>query len=278
MDFGNERYVRLYVRDTVTWKRLGWDGQNALTQLLRKADRSGVIDLGGIEPWETLVVLCGAPEDVARRGTARCLELACIVHDGDRLVFPRYLEAQEATQSGAQRVREHRARERELRAQLKQNVTVVSNETLPNANAVKRGETTGNSVPYRAVPYRAEEESAREATPTSQHQLRIGFTQRLETEASTHPNQKALGQAIQQLVPWVEKTAPLRKLSEAELITRLLNGFFANENARTKGFPPAFLAQNPTEYLDTKPQLRAAARVPDGIPPIKHYGPREETG
>lgn len=127
-------------------------------------------------------------------------------------------------------------------------------------------------------PVPREKRALAEAAPTPQHQLRIGFTQRLETEASTHPNQKALGQAIQQLVPWVEKTAPLRKLSEAELITRLLNGFFANENARTKGFPPAFLAQNPTEYLDTKPQLRAAARVPDGIPPIKHYGPREETG
>lgn len=145
-------------------------------------------------------------------------------------------------------------------------------------NGVRNGVSNAAPGPD-PVPVQKERERARvESGPTSQHQLRIGFTQRLETEASTHPNQKALGQAIQQLVPWVEKTAPLRKLSEAELITRLLNGFFANENARTKGFPPAFLAQNPTEYLDTKPQLRAAARVPDGIPPIKHYGPREETG
>jgi hypothetical protein len=152
MDFANERYVRLYVRDTMTWKRLGWDGQTMLMHLLRKVDRSGVIDIGDAEPWESGVMLCGAPEDQARRGVTRMLELGVIVHDADRLVFPRFIEGNETPQSDAQRVREHREREKLKRAALKRNVTSVSNETLPNANAVKRVDTPSNSVPCRTEP------------------------------------------------------------------------------------------------------------------------------
>lgn len=147
MDFANERYVRLYVRDTVTWLRLGWDGQNALTQLLRKADRAGVLDLGGMEPWEALVVLCRAPEDAAKRGVQLVLDLGCAVHDHDRLVFPRYLDANECTQTGAQRTREYRAR----RAEVSRNVT-GRDETSQNRDELKRPVTSGDSVPCRAMP------------------------------------------------------------------------------------------------------------------------------
>lgn len=146
MDFANERYVRLYVRDTVTWKRLGWDGQNALTQLLRKADRAGVVDLGGIEPWEALAVLCGAPEAAARLGVARAIELGCVVHDADRLVFPRYIEANETPMSDAQRARESRAK----RATLSPTVTAPS-PIVTECHAESRAVTPCHSVP--SVPY-----------------------------------------------------------------------------------------------------------------------------
>lgn len=152
MDFANERYVRLYVRDTMTWKRLGWDGQTMLMHLLRKVDRSGVIDIGDAEPWESGVMLCGAPEDQSRRGVTRMLELGVIVHDGDRLVFPRFIEGNETPQSDAQRVREHREREKLKRAALKRNVTSSGNETLQIDNAAQRVDTPSNSVPCRTEP------------------------------------------------------------------------------------------------------------------------------
>lgn len=112
MQFEHERYVRLYVRDTVTWTRLQWDGQACMTQLLRRADDRGGIELAGAQPWEAAVNLCGAPADVARRGVTKMLELGVVVHDGDRLVFPRYVAANKAPKSGAQRMRELRARKR----------------------------------------------------------------------------------------------------------------------------------------------------------------------
>lgn len=135
MDFLNERYVRVYTRNTTTWLRLGWDAQCVLMQLLRVADRAGVIDIGDMQPWEAATVHCGAPEDVAKRGTARCLELGCVVHDGDRLVFPRFLEAQECAMTDAQRARESRARRAAVDRELSRNVTAPSqNVTAPTQN------------------------------------------------------------------------------------------------------------------------------------------------
>lgn len=154
MDFSNERYVRLYTRDTTTWLLLEFEGQTVLMHMLRKATRAGVIDLAGREPWQAPVLHCRIPGDFARKGMEACLREGVIVHEAesDRLVFPRYIEANEATQSGAQRVREHRARSEEL----KRNVTPSSNEPLQDRNGEKRAVTSGNSVPCRTVPYQEE--------------------------------------------------------------------------------------------------------------------------
>lgn len=178
MDFSNERYVRLYVRDTTAWKLLKFEGQSVWTLLYRRADRSGVISLSGVEPWEAAVLHCDFPEEVAKVGMQRCLDRGWIVRDGDRLVFPKYIEANETPQSDAQRVREHRAREREARAKLKPPPVDVCNETLPrsnetlsNSNAEKRPVTSGNSVPYRAVP---EEELRPPPTREGPSLFRIG--------------------------------------------------------------------------------------------------------
>lgn len=271
MDWSNEAYVRLYVRNTTTWRRLGFEGQTMLMHMLRVVDRAGVLDIEDMSPGEAASLHTGAPTEFAGLGMSKLLELKALIHDGTRLVFPNFIDAQEATKSDRQRQKESREKRAVTKRDDSSQPVTEASQIVTESHVRSQVVTSGHSLLCSA-------DLNSQQSGEKQHLLRIGFTQRLETEASTHPNQKALGQAIQQLVPWVTATAPLRKLSEAELITRLLNGFFANENARTKGFPPAFLAQNPTEYLDTKPQLRAAARVPDGIPPIKHYGPREETG
>ena len=45
LDYANERFVLLYTRDTATWKLLDWEARAVLMFLLRKVDRSGVIDV-----------------------------------------------------------------------------------------------------------------------------------------------------------------------------------------------------------------------------------------
>lgn len=43
MNWSDERYVKLYERDTLTWP---WQAKCVFALLLRKVDRSGVLDTG----------------------------------------------------------------------------------------------------------------------------------------------------------------------------------------------------------------------------------------
>lgn len=198
MDFANERYVRWYVRDTTTFKRLKFEGQCVLGLLLRKADRAGVIDIGpDVEPWEAAVLhIEGCPEKFARLGMARLLKERVIVHDGDRLVFPRYIEANETPMSDKQRAKESRAKRatldphEQLRLPLQplahsprraaadpssqppsQNVTPASRNVSQPSRAVtprhaeSHAVTPCRTVPYRAVPSSLTETNSSLSTP-----------------------------------------------------------------------------------------------------------------
>src|SRR5262245_48785091 len=110
MDFANEPYVRVYRRDSQTWRRLGFEGQGCLMFLLRRTNLAGAIELEGFEPWQAAVSFCGVPEAVARVGLERLQAEGCVTVADGRLAFPRYAEAQEAPASMAERQRESRAK------------------------------------------------------------------------------------------------------------------------------------------------------------------------
>ncbi len=114
MDWSDERYVRLYTRDTVTWKLIKWQGRHVLTELFRKVDRAGVLDFGdeGIE--EAISALIDTPLEVVSIGLEKILERGVAVIQGSSLVLPNFLEAQEAAQSDKHRQRESRAKRRDL--------------------------------------------------------------------------------------------------------------------------------------------------------------------
>lgn len=113
MDWSNERYVRLYVRDTLTWQRLGFEGQAVFCLLLRKVDRVGALAIDDIEPWEAVALHINAPEDFARVAMERLLRLKVVEHVGQQLLVPNFLEAQEASMSPTMRQKEHRLRRRD---------------------------------------------------------------------------------------------------------------------------------------------------------------------
>lgn len=112
MDWSNETYVRLYVRDTTNWLKLRWQGQTLLMFLLRKLDRSGRLD-GINDLVDDLSLVTGLPEEIVEEGIKRLLKMETVQINDNVLVMPNYIEAQEATKTDKQRKKESRQRRRE---------------------------------------------------------------------------------------------------------------------------------------------------------------------
>jgi hypothetical protein len=113
MRWEDERYVRLYTRDTVDWLGLSFLAQGLFCLILRKVDRAGILELGkhgrksvavAIGHGHQWAMLEEALEELIRDG--------CVRIEGETLVVPNFIEAQEAVQSDAQRKRVQRERAR----------------------------------------------------------------------------------------------------------------------------------------------------------------------
>lgn len=140
MDWTNERYVRVYTRDTEDDLLLSWQASALWVAIMRKMDRAGVLEakrgaasVALIVRWPVEVVAAALPELLA---DGRLVE-----HEVGFLA-PNFLEAQEAPQSDKQRAAESRARRRERsRSVTNRDVTI----TIRDQN-VTPGHTTSHDV------------------------------------------------------------------------------------------------------------------------------------
>lgn len=166
MRFEDERYVRVFTRDTVGWLAMRWESRCVLMAMFRKVDRAGLLDIGE-DGIEGLAVALALPLDVVEPGLAGLLKRKTVQQTGTTLVIPKFVEAQECTSSGAQRTREWRARERDVaRARaLGLDLTPVTHrlpaeterhETAGIGDGERRAVTSGDSVQCCAVPYRSD--------------------------------------------------------------------------------------------------------------------------
>lgn len=146
MRFEDERYVRLYTRDTTTWLMLSWQARFVLMSLLRKVDRAGILDVGedGVDGLATVI---GVPRDIVDAGLPHLIRRGAIEERNGTYIMPRFLEAQECTKSDSQRKREQRERDREIaQSQPKLPVFKVSSHEIQDTV------TIGHSVPPVTVP------------------------------------------------------------------------------------------------------------------------------
>lgn len=150
MDWENERYVRVYVRDSADDMILTWEARALWHELLRKFDRSGVLDMGK-HGLRALAALVRMPVDVVTDAAAQLEADGRIEINAEtgRVVAPNFIEAQEAKQSDKLRQAESRARRREV----SRNVTECHDSSQP----VTTGHTVSQPVtPSLAVLSRAE--------------------------------------------------------------------------------------------------------------------------
>ncbi len=152
MRWEDERYVRLYTRDTVAWRMLPWEGKALLPLILRKLDRAGLMPLEG-HGAAGLAAIVELPLEVVEVGLAALEKDGCVRLVAGVLVSPNFIEAQEAAQSDAQRKRESRARARDLAAASR----IVtgghdSGQNVTSGHVESRPVTSGHSVPSLSVP------------------------------------------------------------------------------------------------------------------------------
>ncbi len=152
MDWANERYIRVYIRDTLTWKRMRFEGQTVFMHVARKLDRAGRLPLDGMSPAEAISILTDVPEDFAVAGFDRLLspDLGVFQVVRGSLIAPNWVEAQEAKASPAQRQRESREKRK-----AGQGVT-DENEASPPVTDSDSGVTGSGEVSHAVTPSLAE--------------------------------------------------------------------------------------------------------------------------
>lgn len=181
MRWSDERYVRVYTRDTGEWLALGWEAQALFVFALRKADRAGIVQTGKARA-RGLAGMTGMPLDVVERVLPLLLEDGCLRESLGGYIIPNFIAAQETPSSDAQRKRDQRERDRDKavadgstgsRAGLDAETTMSRRSVTPDGHAVpsrhdvthgghameSRDVTSGHAgtvTPNRAVPSRAE--------------------------------------------------------------------------------------------------------------------------
>jgi hypothetical protein len=104
-----ERFIRLYTRDTPTWADLPWQARVVFYELLRKVTWSGRIAVGkaGLRGLSRTLML---PLHVVEAGLAALVDDGAVTHRDADLVLPNFQAAQTAKVSAVQRKRLQRER------------------------------------------------------------------------------------------------------------------------------------------------------------------------
>lgn len=159
MNFEDEEYVRLYCKDTVTVRKIGWEGRLVLWEIMRKVDLAGVLDLQAEDDEvEAVASLIGVPEEIVRVGLERLASRGVTSHHGPNLVVTRFVEAQNAKRSDRLRAQEYRDRKRleTLAASNAQSQSAeesdAASQGVTNNNESSRTVTIRHSLPCPALP------------------------------------------------------------------------------------------------------------------------------
>lgn len=151
LDWANERYVRVYTRDTTNWKLIDWRARTVLLHLFRKVDRSGVLDVGEDGVAGLAAVLELPLEEVVEPGITQLVKRGTVEFARGAYVIPNFIEAQETAASDAQRQRVAREKRRASKRIRDEDVT-NRDGTVTAGHVESRQVTPSLSDPIRAEP------------------------------------------------------------------------------------------------------------------------------
>lgn len=157
MNFSDEDYRRLYIRRTVTNRRLGWEGRAVMHEMLYEFDRAGVFEFGD-DAAQDIADLVDLPLEVVQAGLSRLLATKTWVMTAGRIVWTRFVEGQSCPRSDRLRQQELRERRRDdaLRAPVESPIAKTAELTsavTPRAPLSRESRTV---TPSRAEPNQTE--------------------------------------------------------------------------------------------------------------------------
>jgi hypothetical protein len=218
MNFDDEDYVRLYVRDTVTWKLLGWQGRTVLLHMLRgKFDRAGIFVTDRHATSRAVTAATELPAEVVEEGLRQVLAENVWIEADGALVWPTFVEAQTA-------VRSEKARQRDLRK--RRAAERVATDTALQPVTIRDGSVTPRHAPSRRVTLAEQslaEQSLADAPPNPQSG---GGKVRCPRDLSLTPGQVSQAEmqgvsreAVESLTArfrgsWCDRDADLRSLDQ----------------------------------------------------------------
>jgi hypothetical protein len=208
MDWENERYVRVYTRDTIDWVALGWEAQALFLLLIRKVDRSGVLEIGR-HGARGVAGLIGMPSEVVERALAVLTTDGCVTIRDGLLLMPNFIEAQEAKQSDKQRQKESRDKRR--KGAMSQTVTEPSQivtERHGQSHAVTDGHTLSLQPSLASQSNQPEDPPARDPGTTDTAPRSTGTAQRLTGQDLLRLFGKVRGQVFPSCLPWATARDP----------------------------------------------------------------------
>lgn len=227
MRWEDERYVRVYTRDTADWVGLSWDAQSLLMHLFRKVDRAGILHLGrrGVDGLAPVLGHAEANPRI-KEALQELLDDGCVQLSGSELVIPNFIEAQESKSSDAQRKRDQRERDRDklvsdgqVLNSAGQDITATASRTVTDGHTrsrpvtpdVTRGHdvtphvTPSRAVPSLAVPTQAEPGQKKKQLPLPSRELPAP----VKVERPTLPEADWLGQDFQRWAQFKRSEAGL---------------------------------------------------------------------
>ena len=207
MNWSDERYVRLYVRDTAEWLCWPWEARAVLPLLLRKLDRSGVLAtrLGA----RGVGVLLALPEGVVSVALEALLSDGCLATHELGYVMPGFVDAQDTPISDSARQRESRLRRRDL------------SRGVTRRHAASQSVTPILAVPSRTDPEQGRSEDQNPPSPPKGGKSKRPKSGRVEmTEAESQDVQVVLSKLSEQSGVAYTGSAPHTRL----IVSRLRDG------------------------------------------------------
>jgi hypothetical protein len=252
MNWQDEPWIKLYTRDTVSWKLLPWQSKALLLLLLRKVDRAGVMDIGNHKPEHAITAITDIPLEVVEVGLKPLLDNGTFEVVGNALVCVNFVDAQSTAQSDKARQKASREKRRDVtrRHDLSQNVT----------DGHEMGQDRHNSsqpVTNRIEENRRDESRVEENTSPHEPTLNKEWMKVVKMYSdtmdgmpvSTHSHQDA----AKELLSLAKQMDGSKYM---EIIQRALKGWWADDWVQEKRLPLSNLVKNFGKYGAPPPRTK----------------------